>query len=328
MIMNSIKPVLSIIIPCFNHPEELKVMVDSIKANTFSDWELLLVDDGSEEETLEVERAYALTDKRIHALRRDVLPKGAQTCRNMGLAQATGKYVCFFDSDDYIIPQCLEQRIRAITAAPDVDFLVFPTGTYIDGKVCNHPKKSCFGYKYYTDDIAAFCEMRLPFIVCSNIYRRQALVENNILWDTKLVTYHDELFNLLCLTRKMKYAYAAEAVPDYAYRIHMAGSTSKQTNTEPYLSNSLYAMEWRFKTIHETYGKRYDRQLYHAAWHTWLVNSRHGRVPQFTQDMKSLVKKYSPRYGAIFGNTFFLALYMLEFMMGRIARNLFLKTKG
>lgn len=324
--MSNNKPQLSVIIPCFNHPAELAVMLDSIIANTFQDWELILVDDGSGQDTIDVELAYAAKDRRILALQRDVQPKGAQTCRNIGLKHAVGNYVCFFDSDDYIIPTCFEQRIKAIEEAADKDFVVFPTATYVDGVVCNRQKSFCFGYKYYADDIAAFCEMTLPFIVCSNIYRRKSLLEHDIQWDTKLVTYHDELFNLLCLTKGMTYEYAKNAKPDYAYRLSTVGSVSKQTNAEPYLSNSLYAMEWRFKAIQKAYGNRYNHQLYRGAWHTWFANSRHGRVPLFTRDMKSLVMKYAPAYGRLFGLYPFLFLYLVHIVCSKVKRNFLLKT--
>ena len=90
-------PVLSIVMPVFNHPTDLKEMIESVLANGFQDWELLAVDDGSEAETLSILQTYAEQDARIHFTPRQELPKGAPTCRNIGLRQAVGKYIIFFD---------------------------------------------------------------------------------------------------------------------------------------------------------------------------------------------------------------------------------------
>ena len=120
---------LSIVMPVFNHPQELKVMMDSILANSFADWELIAVDDGSDESTLSMLADYASNDNRIHFVSRNRNPKGAQICRNMGLEMARGKYVVFFDSDDYVAPYCLQQRVELMEEKQELDFMVFPSGS-------------------------------------------------------------------------------------------------------------------------------------------------------------------------------------------------------
>ena len=119
--------------PTFNHEEELAVMIDSIKCNTYDNWELLAIDDGSEESTISLLQRYAQEDSRIRLICRSRLPKGAPTCRNIGIDEAQGKYLVFFDSDDYITPDCLGQRVQSIEAHPELDFMVFPSGLYRDG---------------------------------------------------------------------------------------------------------------------------------------------------------------------------------------------------
>ena len=82
---NNTLPVLSIVMPCFNHSELISEMIDSIIANDYNDWELLAIDDGSETNHLAVLNNYEARDARIHVIKRDRLPKGAPTCRNIGL---------------------------------------------------------------------------------------------------------------------------------------------------------------------------------------------------------------------------------------------------
>ena len=96
-------PKLSIVMPFYNPKEMVAEMLDSILANDYYDWELLAIDDGSTPETIGYLKHYE-EDDRIQFVRRTSEPKGAQTCRNMGLHLARGEYIIFFDSDDYVAP--------------------------------------------------------------------------------------------------------------------------------------------------------------------------------------------------------------------------------
>ena len=76
-------PKLSIIMPVFNHPDLVIEMVGSIRRNSFEDWELLMVDDGSSDDAYQAIADYVSQDVRIKYQRRDSEPKGAPTCRNI-----------------------------------------------------------------------------------------------------------------------------------------------------------------------------------------------------------------------------------------------------
>ena len=102
--MEPLRTSLSIIMTVFNHRDEVRTMIASILANDFNAWELLAVDDGSGEDTLQLLESYAAVDSRIRVVRRSRQPKGAQTCRIIGLEMARGEFVIVFDSDDYIAP--------------------------------------------------------------------------------------------------------------------------------------------------------------------------------------------------------------------------------
>ena len=169
--MESLITSLSIIMPVFNHLDEVRTMIDSVLANDFQSWELLAVDDGSEEDTLQLLERYAEADSRIRVVRRDRQPKGAQTCRNIGLEMARGKFVIVFDSDDYIAPYCLRQRVEMMQKRPELDFMVFPSGVYVDNRFVTAPHPYDFGYRVAEDDVKMFASRRLPFIVWNNIYQ-------------------------------------------------------------------------------------------------------------------------------------------------------------
>ncbi|MDE6449424.1 MAG: glycosyltransferase [Muribaculaceae bacterium] len=97
---------ISIIVPAYNVAPYLQDCLDSILKQTFTDWELILVDDGSTDNTREIGLQNASTDKRIKYYRKT--NSGVSSTRNFGLDQSMGKYIMFLDSDDFCHPQMLE----------------------------------------------------------------------------------------------------------------------------------------------------------------------------------------------------------------------------
>lgn len=126
-------PIVSIIIPVFNRPVLVAEAIESVLAQTNPNWELIVVDDGSTDHTWEVLESYAAKDERIRVFKRDREPKGAPTCRNIGINKALGDYLIIFDSDDLMAPWCLDDRITKIFKKPGRNFYVFPTAIF-DGK--------------------------------------------------------------------------------------------------------------------------------------------------------------------------------------------------
>ncbi|MDF1722308.1 MAG: glycosyltransferase family A protein [Minwuia sp.] len=117
---------VSILTPSFNREDLVAETLDSVLAQTWPHWEMLVVDDGSTDRTKEIVAEYAARDSRIRLYDRTWQPKGACTCRNEGVAMCDGDYVMFLDTDDIIEPFCLENRVRAMDGEPDLDFAIFP----------------------------------------------------------------------------------------------------------------------------------------------------------------------------------------------------------
>lgn len=307
--------------PVFNHADELKTMLDSILANTYQDWELLAVDDGSNEETKGILRQYAFRDGRIHFIERNWEPKGAQTCRNMGLELAQGEYIVFFDSDDYVTPYCLEQRVKELSAHPELDFMVFRSGTYYDNAFHQEPNKKNYGYPIYKDDIAAFCSRTLPFIVWNNIYRRASLQKYNISWDTNLLSLQDAQFNLDCILKGMRYSYAAQSA-DYGYRIANTGSVSKQILSAAHYDSNIYATKRFYTLIQGRYGHRYDSALYRGTLFLYVKVSRTGFQAEFNSRLASVVQQYSLRRGKTLKLQLYVTKILSSFLPLNISRRL------
>ena len=132
IIMN---PAISIIIPSFNEEKNISRCLDSVLNQTFTDFEVLCVDDGSSDNTFNIIKKYSLKDSRIIPLKNP--GKGVSSARNFGIDNAKGDYIGFVDSDDFIQPQMYEFLYRAVTEN-DCDF-----------SVCGYKKTSEIKEEYF-----------------------------------------------------------------------------------------------------------------------------------------------------------------------------------
>ncbi len=114
-------PEISVILPTFNRAGLLEQAIESVIAQTFTDWELVVVDDGSVDETFAIVDRYLRQHGNIRYMKHR--NRKAPLSRNAGIQAAFGRYVTFLDSDDYYRPEHLESRYRLLESRPDVDLL-------------------------------------------------------------------------------------------------------------------------------------------------------------------------------------------------------------
>lgn len=269
-------------------------MIDSVISNGFEDWELILVDDGSDEETLSMLRHRCECDDRICLIQRNEEPKGPLTCRNIGLRRAAGKYVVFFDSDDYVTPECIGTRVEAMESHPELDFMIFPSGEFVDGKIVPGAVTYAFGYPVWKDDIEAFASRILPFVVVNNIYRKESLTQHGIVWDTGLKSLEDADFNMQTILAGLKYAYAT-AEPDYGYRIvNNSGSLSKRMND--HAQSHIHALDKFYASIQDRFGHKYDRALFEGLMSVFTIVCRDAVDNCFANSLSALLHRYDRRH--------------------------------
>ncbi len=128
-------PAISIIIPSFNEEKHISRCLDSVLKQTFTDFEVLCVDDGSSDNTFNIIKEYSLKDSRIIPLKNP--GKGVSAARNFGLDNAKGDYIGFVDSDDFIQPQMYEFLYKAVTE------------NNCDFSVCGYKKSSEIKEEYF-----------------------------------------------------------------------------------------------------------------------------------------------------------------------------------
>ena len=254
--MNKEEALVSVISPCFNRGSLIKEMIDSLINQTYTNWELLLVDDGSDESTIEVLYEYQNKDKRIKLFFRNSSERGACVCRNIGLQAAKGDYLIFLDSDDFLSSYALEQRVKYIENH-NLDFAIFKGAIYrsqddIQELIIKN-----------TDDIIPSLLSLSPYCLTgTTIIKRESLITNGINWDIHLKGFQDIDFHLsLCLSN-LKYHTATNLPLDFFWRKHNQGNIGKnlctfeQITSHAYLYKKLYIKICSIENLRSKYKKK------------------------------------------------------------------------
>lgn len=220
-------PLVSIIMPVYNTGNVLHSQNKSVLMQTFTDFELLLIDDGSQDGSSEICDYYAQKDPRVLVFHK--INGGICDARNYGITRTCGKYIAFCDHDDEYLPFLLEKSIE-IFEKTDSDLLHYRYRNYSD------LQKDCiFELPILNKDIwnitnLSILHNKLEYLhyfstVWSIIYKADLIKSNKIRFNTKLKHGGEDLeFNLMV----MKYASRMIVIPDilYIHRIRESLSTS------------------------------------------------------------------------------------------------------
>jgi glycosyltransferase involved in cell wall biosynthesis len=121
---------VSIIIPIYNRKYLISETLESILLQTYCNWECILIDDHSTDETFNVLLNFSEKDSRIRIYKRPFyLKKGANSCRNYGFELSKGKYIQWFDSDDIMKPKMIEEKISRFIVS-DFDIVICRLGFF------------------------------------------------------------------------------------------------------------------------------------------------------------------------------------------------------
>lgn len=210
----------SIIVPIYNVSSFLAECLESVARQSFRDYELVCVDDGSTDDSFAIAKRYVDGNDRWRLIHQE--NQGLGGARNTGLQHATGDYVLFLDSDDRLRPDSLRILSDHLT---DEDLLCFngqrfieETGEY-EASDELHPESYLSGWDYYSNN--ALKHRNFAFVcVVLRCYRRAFLLEHGLLFKPGI--YHeDNLFTpLACF-----YARKVKVIPDILYDYRVRGSS-------------------------------------------------------------------------------------------------------
>ena len=202
-------PRFSVIVPFYNVEEYVGECIESLRRQTFSDFEVICVNDGSTDSSPEAAKRAAGGDGRFVFVDRE--NGGLSAARNTGLAAATGEYVSFLDSDDRYAPRALE-LLDAALCADDLDLLDFSAMTFYETPDMRDIHEESYDYRdavpgvHEGQDLFALYWERRQFVssACFHVIRRSLLDEAQLRFCEGLL-HEDELFT------PVLYAYAKHA---------------------------------------------------------------------------------------------------------------------
>lgn len=180
---------VSIIVPIYNSEAKLERCINSILSQSFSNYELILVNDGSKDSSFSICNKFATIDRRIIVLNQK--NSGVSAARNLGLSVANGKYILFVDADDYIGSNFIESLIKSQSLSADIivsGYVEINKGKEIPVNV-NAPQK------FTLQDLKAkYDSYKISNSVWAKLYKRSLI--GNIKFDVKISMGEDLIFNL------------------------------------------------------------------------------------------------------------------------------------
>jgi len=195
------RPMVSVVTPTKNRLKLLCETMDSVAAQSFKEWEHLIVDDGSDDGTAEEVKTRAATDPRIRYVQRSGGKPGANVCRNIGISQSHSDLIVFLDSDDLLAPDSLARRVAVMTSNEDLDFVTFQTGVFQNtpGDLGRQLDSELIG-----DDLLRFLFMECPWQTTAPTWRKAALHQIGG-FDESLLSWQDVELHVRALAAGLRY---------------------------------------------------------------------------------------------------------------------------
>ena len=235
---------LSVIMPVYNVEKYLPTMVDSVLAQTYRDFELIMVDDGSPDNSPALCDDYAARDPRVRVIHKE--NGGVSTARNAGIEAARGEYIYFADSDDYLYPETLETIMREIG---DRDFLVMESmkGMRAEFDELSKERVTTVHARQTAEDLDGLRHLFLGMLdhvsyLWKSLMRRDIIIDNNLRFDQNLRLAEDLAF----LQTYIRYIRSAARI-DYQGVYYMQNEGSAVHDYRRIPEDAFYDMSQQFQ---------------------------------------------------------------------------------
>ena len=212
-------PKVSVVIPTYNRGDLIGETIRSLQDQDFEDFEVIIVDDGSTDHTATVCEKLALSDQRIHFHSGDAKNRGPGYCRNKGADLAKGEFLIFLDSDDLFLPGALSERVEAIEADLDLDFIVF-IGEFFEK--CPGDVGTLWNMPTHVNPLLRFIGEDVPWQTSGPIWRKE-FFDKIGRWDDTIVMGDDQELHTRALMAGAKYRFSHKV--DYALRRASGGES-------------------------------------------------------------------------------------------------------
>ena len=331
-------PKISIIVPVYKAEKYLNRCVDSILAQTFTDFELLLIDDGSPDKSGEICDEYASKDSRVRVIHKE--NGGVSSARQRGLDESIGEYTIHADPDDWVEPELLaEMYQKAKDENADMvicDFIYeYRTGSII--------------YKQHIDNCDAksilkqMFSQQLPSMCWNKLVRRKCYIDYDIQFPHNITLWEDLYVVCSLLTHPIKCAYLPKALYHYDFvinnnsivRIPTKKGLYSQIDFVKHFSSYSYPVDWLYESKVSTEMLAYRSgllkandiiDLFSEINNTFIENKCHYGLLQ--KGLAALLKKnYLASY--FYLKMYNLRKYLTELLIGNnVILHIYKKIKG
>lgn len=222
---------ISVIMPAYNAEKSITESIESVLNQTYQDFELIIINDGSKDNTLEICKRFTKAYSNIKLINQK--NKGVSAARNCGIKNADGKYIMFIDSDDTYNSRIIELMYNKIKES-DYDCVMCDI-KYINKQ--DEKELGCFSKNkdiYNKDDLLSelypFIDVNGFHTLYNKIYVNKIIKENGIEFDDKLSMAEDLLFNLIYIDKCNSCAFVHKAL--YNYNIENSFLSNKYRSDE------------------------------------------------------------------------------------------------
>lgn len=259
-------PAISIVVPVYKAEKYLHRCVDSILSQTFADFEVLLIDDGSPDGSGLICDAYAERDSRVRVFHKK--NGGVASARELGVQNAKGEYIIHADSDDWVEPDMLEEMFRAARES-NADMVICDYFVEIGG-VTKYVEQRPSG-KTARDMQIDLLAGKLHGSLCNKLVKRKCYEGVHFIPE---MTYEEDLLvNILILKSWSNVLYQPKAVYHYDYSAN-ADSLSKKYNIKSYKSEKilLQIVNDKIKNDEEKFVRAFNFRYTQAAYFAFTNN--------------------------------------------------------
>lgn len=274
--MPNLNPLISIIIAAYNADETISRCLESCLSQTYTSFEVILVNDGSTDETATQAQLYAQQDSRIKVMS---VPNGGQgLARNIGIAAASGLYVTILDADDTLDPTALTE-LTATARTCDADLVIAEWRKWDSAKQVTVDVPI---FKSQTDAktqkaLKEYLITRTYFSV-SKLYRKTLLTKHNIRFGEGYI-YEDMEF----LIGAVLHAESVAIIPRPLYTVHTGVGSSTKTNTQgdwhaTSFEKAVHTTIEAYRDLLKPYRKQYT---FYVLNRTYMYTKQDSRIPRF-----------------------------------------------
>lgn len=278
---------LSLILPVYNVENYLEECIRSIETQTYQDYEVILVDDGSTDHSPQICDTYAERDKRVRVIHS--MNKGVSHARNLGMEAAKGEYLQFIDADDLLADRNVLQDMMQCTADSEVDLVSAKCIHFQDGVPVRIAETNTVYYEVTTLNkrVRKFVSETMLMI---NIFSKRLL--SNIKFDTRIRLGEDVVFLAMVISR-VKKAVLLDKIC-YCRRLR-SGSAVHTDFKEGDLEQDHLVLELLYQELH---GKPAGDELYEKYYvdQTGLINKLVGNHRNYKREKRVIQKRIFQKF--------------------------------